>query len=107
MGGLFSCLFISITILVITITKVLKESERLIVFRSGMFHRISGPGIVFLIPGVETAEKIDLENSVPNWLALSNIELNEKLLKDRNIDGDFALHESYIHNTFLELLKKR
>ncbi|MBR9690048.1 MAG: hypothetical protein GOV01_04085 [Candidatus Altiarchaeota archaeon] len=37
-----------------------REYERLAVFRMGHFHKIAGPGWIFLIPFFEKAEKLDL-----------------------------------------------
>lgn len=44
----------------LTVINEVKEYERLAVFRLGHFHRIAGPGWVFLIPFFEKAEKLDL-----------------------------------------------
>ncbi len=38
----------------------LMDYERAVVFRKGIFHRVVGPGWVFIIPGLETYEVIDL-----------------------------------------------
>ncbi|MEA2069804.1 MAG: SPFH domain-containing protein [Asgard group archaeon] len=40
--------------------KIALEYERLVVFRLGRFKRVIGPGIVFVIPLLETASKVDL-----------------------------------------------
>ncbi|MHA1521786.1 MAG: slipin family protein [Promethearchaeota archaeon] len=40
--------------------KVCLEYERLVVFRLGRYSRTLGPGIVFLIPMIETNRKVDL-----------------------------------------------
>ncbi len=40
--------------------KVCLEYERLVVFRLGRYSRTLGPGIVFLIPMIETFRKVDL-----------------------------------------------
>ncbi len=38
--------------------KILKEYERAIVFRFGRFNRVAGPGLVFIIPGIEKIYQI-------------------------------------------------
>lgn len=44
----------------LTVINEVKEYERLAIFRLGHFHRIAGPGWIFLIPFFEKAEKLDL-----------------------------------------------
>ncbi len=39
---------------------MLKEYERAVVFRFGRFHRVSGPGIEFVLPNIESHQVIDL-----------------------------------------------
>lgn len=40
--------------------KVCLEYERLVVFRLGRYNRTLGPGIIYLIPFIENARKVDL-----------------------------------------------
>lgn len=40
--------------------KVLKEYERAVVFMLGRFHKVKGPGLIVLIPFVQTMTKVDL-----------------------------------------------
>lgn len=40
--------------------KILKEYERAVIFRLGRLSGIRGPGMIFLIPFIEKAERIDL-----------------------------------------------
>ncbi|HEV2430422.1 MAG TPA: SPFH domain-containing protein, partial [Burkholderiales bacterium] len=40
--------------------KILREYERAVVFFLGRFQRIFGPGIIFIIPGVQQAVRVDL-----------------------------------------------
>ncbi len=46
-------------ILFLTI-KVVTEYERLVVFRLGKFHKVKGPGLVFIIPGIDRTMKVGL-----------------------------------------------
>jgi len=50
---------IVIIILVNTI-KILKEYERGVIFFLGRFYRVKGPGLIILIPFIQTMTKIDL-----------------------------------------------
>ena len=40
--------------------KILKEYERGVVFMLGRFHKVKGPGLIILIPFLQTMTKIDL-----------------------------------------------
>lgn len=40
--------------------KVVLEYERLIIFRLGRYRRTVGPGLVYVMPGLEKARKVDL-----------------------------------------------
>ncbi len=50
---------ILIIILVNTI-KILKEYERGVIFMLGRFHKVKGPGLIILIPFIQTMTKVDL-----------------------------------------------
>ena len=51
---------ILVLIILFTCVKILNEYERAVVFRLGRFIGIRGPGLIFLIPGVEKAVRVDL-----------------------------------------------
>ena len=52
--------FVILACCVLSGLKVCLEYERLVVFRLGRYSRTLGPGIVFLIPMIETFRKVDL-----------------------------------------------
>ena len=49
-----------VVILIALSIKILREYERAVVFFLGRFQRIFGPGIIFIIPGVQQAVRVDL-----------------------------------------------
>ena len=51
-------------ILAAMMIKVLREYERAVVFFLGRFQRIFGPGLIFLIPGVQQVVRVDLRTVV-------------------------------------------
>lgn len=51
---------ILLVILLFNTLKILKEYERAVVFRLGRFTGIRGPGLIILIPGIETMTRVDL-----------------------------------------------
>lgn len=57
-----SLLFILLIILLIlqASIKIVNEYERAVVLRLGKFHKVKGPGLIFLIPVIDRMRKIDL-----------------------------------------------
>ena len=47
-------------ILVPSAVRVLQEYERAVMFRLGRVLHVMGPGLVFMIPGVDRMQKVDL-----------------------------------------------
>ncbi len=43
-----------------SIFKILKEYERGVIFQLGKFHKVKGPGLIILIPIIQTMNKVDL-----------------------------------------------
>jgi regulator of protease activity HflC (stomatin/prohibitin superfamily) len=60
-------------------SRVVRENHRYIIFRLGRFIRVTGPGIVFLFPHIDTAINVDLNQVLPNWLTMSETDVNEQL----------------------------
>ncbi|HEX9144117.1 MAG: slipin family protein [Deltaproteobacteria bacterium] len=58
--GPFATFLIVVVALVISGIKILKEYERAVVFRLGRMVGARGPGMVYIIPGVEKMVKMDL-----------------------------------------------
>jgi len=59
MPGALAAVFVVILFLVSGL-KVLREYERAVVFRLGRLAGARGPGVIYIIPGVEKAVRIDL-----------------------------------------------
>jgi regulator of protease activity HflC (stomatin/prohibitin superfamily) len=59
LGPAFTFLVIAI-VLIISGVKILKEYERAVVFRLGRMVGARGPGIIYIIPGVEKMVRMDL-----------------------------------------------
>ncbi|MEK7222956.1 MAG: slipin family protein [Pseudomonadota bacterium] len=60
--GFISWSFIPVVILVLVFSafRILREYERGVVFMLGRFWKIKGPGLIVIIPGVQTMVKVDL-----------------------------------------------
>lgn len=57
-------IFVLLLIILFNILKILKEYERGVIFRLGRYVGIRGPGVIFLIPGLEKMVKINLRTIV-------------------------------------------
>jgi len=55
--GLAGAIFI---ILLVNTIKILKEYERGVIFFLGRFYKVKGPGLIILIPFIQTMTKVDL-----------------------------------------------
>ena len=49
-----------LAILLFNTVKILNEYERAVVFRLGRYTSVRGPGLIVLIPGIETMSRVDL-----------------------------------------------
>jgi regulator of protease activity HflC (stomatin/prohibitin superfamily) len=58
--GPFATFLIVVVVLIISGIKILKEYERAVVFRLGRMVGARGPGLVYIIPGIEKMVKMDL-----------------------------------------------
>jgi regulator of protease activity HflC (stomatin/prohibitin superfamily) len=59
LGGFFTFAII-VVVIIISGVKILKEYERAVVFRLGRMVGSRGPGITYVIPGIEKMVKLDL-----------------------------------------------
>ncbi|WP_127476053.1 slipin family protein [Sulfurivermis fontis] len=65
MIGYFSyLLFGFIAILLLSAIRVLREYERGVVFLLGRFWKVKGPGLIIVIPVIQTMERVDLRTIV-------------------------------------------
>jgi regulator of protease activity HflC (stomatin/prohibitin superfamily) len=73
-------LFIIFLILILAkAIKIVREDERLAIFRLGRFFTIAGPGLVLVIPIVDKSLKVNLPENIPGWQGYSKDELDEKI----------------------------
>ncbi|MBN1255409.1 MAG: hypothetical protein JXA50_09070 [Deltaproteobacteria bacterium] len=86
----FIILFILSIIFIAASLKVVKEYERIAVFRLGRFLNIVGPGLVLLLPFVDKGEKVNLKETIPEWHTLSPQELEERIKR-------YVLYENRAH----------
>jgi len=56
----FIFLWIFLLILVSSSIKLARESQRFIIYRLGRFFGLKGPGLIFIIPGVDKCTKISV-----------------------------------------------
>jgi len=60
--GFISWSFVPVVIIVLVFSafRILREYERGVVFLLGRFWKVKGPGLIIIIPGVQTMVKVDL-----------------------------------------------
>ncbi len=73
--SLFGILFILLTSI-----KKIKENERLIIYRQGIFLGIKDPGLVLIIPFVDRIKRLNLDKIVPGWHELSEEDLYKRII---------------------------
>jgi regulator of protease activity HflC (stomatin/prohibitin superfamily) len=72
-------LIIVLTIILAKAIKVVREDQRLAIFRLGQLFTIAGPGLVLVIPGIDKCVKLNLPENIPGWQGYSKSELDEKI----------------------------
>ena len=55
---------VAVALLAASSVKVLREYERAVVFNLGRFHKVEGPGLVLLVPFLQTMVRVDLRIQV-------------------------------------------
>jgi regulator of protease activity HflC (stomatin/prohibitin superfamily) len=72
---------IALVILYILTTwiKILKEHERIAIFRLGRFIKVAGPGLVLIFSPIDKGIKVNLNELIQGWQGYSQIELEEKI----------------------------
>ena len=78
MGSLLLLVIILIFILARAL-KIVREEQRLAIFRLGRLFTIAGPGLVLLLPVVDKGVKLNLQENIPGWQGYSKSELDEKI----------------------------
>src|SRR5215207_9788480 len=62
--GLGGVAILVVTVLLVSALRVLREYERGVVFTLGRFTSVKGPGLVFVVPGVQQMVRVDLRTIV-------------------------------------------
>src|SRR4030066_981083 len=55
-----SFLLVFIVLLVFSMFRILREYERGVIFMLGRFWKVKGPGLIIVIPGIQSMVKVDL-----------------------------------------------
>ena len=59
--------------------RVVPEAERFVVFRLGRFFRVFGPGLHWVLPGIDQITRVKLNRALPNWQSMSESDLQAEL----------------------------
>ncbi len=57
-------ILVLVAVLLVAAVKILREYERGVIFFLGRFHSVKGPGLIFVIPGVQQMVRVDLRTRV-------------------------------------------
>ncbi|HEX6801913.1 MAG TPA: SPFH domain-containing protein, partial [Candidatus Binatia bacterium] len=97
--GVPATFLVIVIALIISGIKILKEYERAVVFRLGRMVGARGPGITYIIPGVEKMVKMDLRTvtmDIPPQDVITRDNVSVKVnavLYFRVIDPNLAVRE--------------
>lgn len=64
MAGFMFFLVTGFIFILFSMIKILKEYERGVIFMLGRFWKVKGPGVIIIIPGIQTMIKVDLRTIV-------------------------------------------
>jgi regulator of protease activity HflC (stomatin/prohibitin superfamily) len=56
----YTFLWVFLFFLAVSSIKIVRESQRLVVYRLGRFFGLKGPGLIFIIPGIAKCTKINV-----------------------------------------------
>ncbi|MDH3563740.1 MAG: SPFH domain-containing protein, partial [Gammaproteobacteria bacterium] len=59
-----SFILVVIVLLIFSAFRILREYERGVVFMLGRFWKVKGPGLIIIIPGIQTMVRVDLRTIV-------------------------------------------
>lgn len=62
--------------------KIVHEDQRLLVERLGRFHRVCEPGRHLVMPFIETAHLVQLNEALPEWTGLDEEQIHKRILKE-------------------------
>jgi len=65
MGGIFSLFGLGFLLLVVFASiRIMREYDRAVVFLLGRFWKVKGPGLIIVVPVIQTAVRVDLRTIV-------------------------------------------
>lgn len=71
-----------VAVLVLKRIKIVHGDQRLLIERLGRFHRICEPGRHLVMPFIETAHLIRLNEALPEWTGLDEEQIHKRILKE-------------------------
>lgn len=75
-------LFVIAGTVMLSSAKVVRKDQRGLLFRLGKFVRVLRPGFHVIAPFLDKLQIMNLSTEIPNWSALSDKELDQKV-KDK------------------------
>lgn len=71
-----------VAVLVLKRIKIVHGDQRLLIEQLGRFHRICEPGRHLVMPFIETAHLIRLNEALPEWTGLDEEQIHKRILKE-------------------------
>ncbi len=72
-------LLLLIVVVLLMGVRVVGEGQRLAIMRLGQYAGIRGPGVVWVLPIVDSVTRIDLDRDFPSWRGWSAEELASEI----------------------------
>ncbi len=74
-------LVVVVLVLLLTGLRVVRQHERLAVIRLGRYIGLKGPGLVFVLPAIDKAIRLNLDRDIPGWRSLSSESLEAEIVQ--------------------------
>lgn len=70
---------VAFALLIAMCLKIVNEGERIVLFRLGRYYRTLGPGLHFVLWGVDVGRRVVLDETLPGWSGMSEQQLASRL----------------------------
>ena len=71
-----------VAIVILKRIKIVHDDQRLLIERLGRFHRVCEPGRHLVLPFIETAHLVRLNEALPEWTGLDEEQIHKRILKE-------------------------
>lgn len=72
-------LLVPLALLVLPGIRIVPEAHRAVVLRLGRFYGVLGPGLHWILPGLDRVLRVELSRVLPAWQTLSEADIESRL----------------------------